>query len=359
MSAAFERGKKGRKSIYVPTRSGALVQRSTGTADATIARKMKRMVEQLRDEHRWLVLDAIRENRRTLKQVYQAFASNRLDELEAMLDAKNLSDHLDGWKKWVVASRQEGVGTPDVYWQQVTTLIPEGGQFPATELTKARVVAWLAGLTCSSGTRRKYRYALGSFVRYLLDVGVLEADPLAGLRAPKKNPPRERWETVDRDRAIVAAAIPKYRAFFAFVKAVGCDVGSARRAQLGDLDLKRARVNVRGTKTDRRAVHAAEIEAWAIPILVEHVKGTIGAHTLLFPGITNSGAGHHHERAAAAVGVKDYTLKDSRHSIGVRMRLAGRSFEEIAAQLGTSAFQAVTVYTRYKPEDAAAAKEAK
>jgi hypothetical protein len=35
------------------------------------------------------------------------------------------------------------------------------------------------------------------------------------------------------------------------------------------------------------------------------------------------------------------------------MRLAGKSFEDIAAQLGTSVYQAVTVYTKYRPEDAA------
>lgn len=359
MSAAFDRGKSRRKSIYVPTKLGELVQRSTGTSDSSIARKMKRMVEQLRDEHRWTVLEAVRLKKLSLSALYIAYASNTLGQLEASLGAKNLADHLDGWIQWVRANRCEGVRTADVYWQQVTTLIPVGGTFPASDLTKARAVAWLTSRAkASSGTRRKYLYALKSFIHYLIDVGVLETDPLAGLRAPKKNPARERWETADRDRAIVAAASPQYRALFAFIKATGCDVGSARRAQLADIDLTRGTVNLRGTKTDHRRVHAATIEPWAIPILTQRVKGLIGAHTPLFEPFTNAGAGHHHAHVCDVLKVENYTLKDSRHSVAVRMRLAGKTFEAIAEQLGTSVYQVVQVYSKYRPEAAEQARGA-
>lgn len=372
---AMKRGKKGYESIYVPTQRGALVQRSTGTAVASVVRAMKRMCLELKDRAlvrgNWVILDGIEANRAwtspgdsrarrlTLRDVYVYYASNSIAELEALLSAKNLADSLDPWITWVRANRRDDVLTADVYWQQVTTLVVPGAMFPVTDLTKERVKSWLAGRTAaSSGTRRKYLYALKSFIAYLVDAGVLASDPLAGMKAPKKNPPRERWETAERDQLIVAAAIEKYSAFFACVKSTGGDVGSIRRAQKGDFDLTNRRLNVRGTKTDRRKVHRATIEAWAIPILNDHLKTIVGAHTLVFPGITNSGASHHHDRCCAAVGVEDYTLKDSRHSVGVRMRLRDERFETIAEQLGTSVFQAVTVYTQYKPEDAAAARKA-
>jgi hypothetical protein len=155
---------------------------------------------------------------------------------------------------------------------------------------------------------------------------VLEADPLARLKAPKKNPARERWETEDVDRAIVAAASPQYRAAFAFIKATGCDVGSAWRAQLGDLGLAapQATSNIRGTKTDSRKRARRHDRGVGGADPHRALKGIVGPHTPLFPGLTNSGASHHHERCCAAVGVEDYTLKDARHSVGVRMRLAGR-----------------------------------
>lgn len=374
--AAFSRGKSGIKSIYVPMREG-FVQRSTGTSNPQLVRAMKRMVEQLKDDHRWVILDAIRDSRRwtppgqqtkqklTLAVVYEYFASNRIATLEALLSAKNLSEYLDDWIAWVRADRRDDVRTADVYWQQVTTLVPVEGAFLAPELTKERVKQWLVGIEATSGTRRKYLYALKSFVRYLVDAGVYREDPLAGLIAPKKNPPRERWEPADVDQRIVAAAAPKYRALFAFIKATGCDVGSAFRAVRRDLDLERGKAQIRGTKTDRRKVHDATIEAWALPYLREHCSGLLPNAPLwptgklpkagalgraASPFYSLSGANHHHARCCEAVGVEDYTLKDARHSVGVRMRKAGATFEAIAEQLGTSVYQAVTVYTRYRPE---------
>jgi integrase len=293
-------------------------------------------------------LDAVYTKRLKLERLYIAFTSNALASLEAELSSANLALHLKGWIAWVRANRRDDVRTADVYWQQVTTLIPEDGQFPSVELTKARVIAWLTSRNkASSGTKRKYYAALRSFVRYLLDTGVLASDPLAGFKPPKKNPARRRWVTADVDEQIVKAAIPKYRALFAFIKGTGCDVSSALRAQVGDVNLFASSADIRGTKTGRRFVHQAAIEPWALPYIRRHIPQHAKPHELLFPGVTRNAPSKHHENVIAKVGVKDYTLKDSRHSVGVRMRKAGKSFEEIAAQLGTSVYQAVTVYTQY------------
>lgn len=73
--------------------------------------------------------------------------------------------------------------------------------------------------------------------------------------------------------------------------------------------------------------------------------------TPLWPHFTNSGASHHHARCCESVGVQDYTLKDVRHSVAVRMRLAGKPFEEIAGPLGNSPWQVADVYARVKPDD--------
>jgi integrase len=360
MMSAMKRGKKGYESIYVPTRHHGLVQRSTGTAIPAVVRGMKRMARELRDRAmasgNWTILDAIYTKRTRLKDVYPHYVANTLAEIEARLSSANLADHLDGWIAWVRAERRDDVRTADVYWQQVTTLVVPKGTFPSSDLTKARVIAWLTSRTkASSGTRRKYLYALKSFVRYLVDVGVFAADPLAGLKAPKKNPARERWETSATDEAIVANALEQYRAFFAFIKGTGCDVGSALRAQIGDVSLFAQRTMIRGTKTDRRRVFGAAIDAWAMPYIRKQVvaRQKDGKGALLFPGLNRNAPSKHHDRLCATLGIADYTLKDARHSVGVRMRLDGCSFEDIAAQLGTSVYQAVTVYTKYRPEDAA------
>jgi integrase len=354
---AFRRGKKGNQSIYVPTRHGGLVQRSTGSNVPAIVRGMKRMVKELKDRStasgNWSILDAIYAKKLRLRATYDYYVSNRLSELEARLSSADLSTHLDGWIAWVRANRRDDVRTADVYWQQVTTLIQPGVPFLSGELTKARVIAWLASRTAaSSGTKRKYLYALKSFVGYLVDVGVLSSDPLAGLKAPKKNPARERWESAEVDERIVKNALPQYRAFFAFIKGTGCDVGSAQRAQVGDVNVFGGTVNLRGTKTDRRRVHQGIIEPWALPYVRQHLSERRKAGgALLFPGIgRNAPSKHHDYLCSVKLSIADYTLKDARHSVAVRMRLDGKSFEEIADQLGTSVFQAVSVYSKYRRE---------
>lgn len=364
--SAFKRGKKGYQSIYVPTKTGALVQRSCGSAVPAVVRSMKKMVGELRDRSKasgnWSILDAIEAKRIKLARVHIFWSSNDLAALDAELSAKNLAASLDGWKSWITANRRAGIRTPDVYWQQVTTLIVPGETFLATALTKQRVMTWLASRDkATSGTRRKYFYALKSFIGYCVDTGALSSDPIVGMKAPKKDPPRERWVTVDVDEAIVQASLLKYRALFAFIKATGCDVSAALRAQVGDVDVFKKRANVRGTKTDHRRVFGAAIEAWALPYIRPQLaaRRAEGSHALLFPETNRNAPSKHHAHTCETLKIDGYTLKDSRHSVGVRMRLAGKSFEEIAAQLGTSVYQAVMVYTKFKPEDVQQKEEAK
>lgn len=349
---AFARGRNGNASIYVPLRSGGLTQRSCGTSSARIVRKIKALVAELKDDRRWALLEAVtaKPQRLTLIALYEASVANRLDQLETSLSAVTLASMLDDWQRWVVANRGE-TGTDKEYRYQVDSFVAFAGEATTADLTPAKVTPWLSGLTASTGTRRKYFYALKSFVRFLRHMGAIAGDPLAGYDPPAKNGRRERWETVANDLRIVHAAIPKYRALFAFVKATGCDLGAARRTMARDITLARGVAFLRGTKTAKRQVHEAVIEPWALPILKSHLASIL-PNALVWPGLTNSGASHHHQRCCEAVGVDDYTLKDARHSVAVRMRFAGKSFEEIAAQLGNSPWQVAEVYARFKPSDA-------
>lgn len=49
------------------------------------------------------------------------------------------------------------------------------------------------------------------------------------------------------------------------------------------------------------------------------------------------------------MGATGYTLRRSRHSVAVRSRTAGHSFEWIAGQLGNSIFSVARVYGRLTP----------
>lgn len=343
MNAAFR--KRGVYQLYVPGTAGYR-QRSTGTRDATVARKMRRMVETLRDAHEYDLLDRVIAGSLTLRELYVEYAANRLELLRARLADLDLAEHLDAWERWVRSDRG-ATQTAERYRQQVESLV--ASPFRRSELTPARVMAWLAQLGGSSGTRRKYLYALHSFVGYLVTSGVLTRNPIAEVKAPKKNPPRLRWETVDTDERIVVAAPAEYRALFAFIHATGAEVSAALATLRRDVDLEQALAHIRGTKTESRNRHDALIEPWALPYLREHCR-TVTPNAHLWPGISRYQAAAHHQATCAAVGVEDYHLRCARHSWAVRARKRGVSLEAIAAQLGhSSILMAATVYGRFTP----------
>lgn len=339
--------KKGRNlQIYVASLVG-YKQRSTGTSIPAEARKIERMCEALKDAQEWEVLDLVLSGRLTLRDLYAAYAGNTVPALKAAFATIDLASHLEGWGRWVRSNN----GTPQTaatYLAQVSTLV--GANFPATELTAPRISKWLAEIpNITTGTRRKYLYALKSFIRYLREVDVISSDPTAGLRAPKKNPARLRWETEPVDVAITNAAPQPYAALFALIKSTGAEVSAALAALRRDIDLDNGLVYIRGTKNDQRNRHDAIIEAWALPVLREHCK-TLTPNAPLFPSISRYQAHYEHQAVCRALDVQDYTLRDSRHSWAVRCRKRGGSLEEIAAQLGHKGIlMAATVYAVFKP----------
>lgn len=230
-----------------------------------------------------------------------------------------------------------------------------------TELTTPRVSQWLAtrlkanGDPVSSSYKRKLLYALFSFVGYLREMHQLEGNPIDDIKRPKKGSPKLRWETVANDRRIVDAAPVEFRGLCAFIKATGAEVSAA-------LDMKRRDVelyvkdrdgycglaHVPGTKTDTRDRHDVLIEAWARPYLEAFLR-TVLPNAELWPNVTRYQAHYQHQKAAAAVQIEEYTLRDARHSWAVRARKRGVEFESISEQLGSSVATVHGTYARFKP----------
>lgn len=227
----------------------------------------------------------------------------------------------------------------------------------ASELTRKRVSEWLGSLVyVTPGTRRKYLYALRSFLAFLREREVIGADydPTLGVRRPDKNPPRMRYETEEVDHLIVEAAPAEHRALFAFIHATGAEVSPALSALWMDLDLVNGTARIRGTKNAQRDRPDVVIEPWALPFLRAdlHQLGRTQSEVAgqqVWPGISRHQAHWHHQSACEKLSVADYTLRDSRHSWAVRARRGGVSFEHIADQLGhVDTSLAHKVYGRFK-----------
>lgn len=348
--------------LHVPNRHGGWKLRTTKTRDKVVYNGMRRMIAELRDKRRWALLEAMAAHpqRLTLGTVYDAYTANALDALEASLSASRLSAHTSGFLASLRSLGRDGRYVVGVQ-KKLDSFIEATPSGTTADLSRGVVSSWLSGLATTPGTRRQYLYAVTGFARYLAVIGVIPVYPLTGIEAPKKNPARMRYETEANDRRIVEAASPKYRALFAFIKATGCDVGTAFRTRRRDVDLERGVATLHGTKTAHRLVHEGLVEPWAMPYLRAHLA-TKTTNALLWelgsgkpgkhgrqetPWYSVSGAGHHHEACCAALKIEDYTLKDARHSVAVRMAKAGYTPFEIAEQLGTSADLVATTYARF------------
>lgn len=359
--------------FYQPLRSGGVVQRSTETADAPLARKMARLIQRLADEHRWAVLDTlgtkVNDRRITVPILYALSQSDPdLKDYEASLGSKGLAHYLDAWKADIIA---QGITpfTADVSVTRVRhfmAMVERETKRPAgtADLTPAFVKQWLAELTVKgvgqrpmqTGTRRSAFYMLKSLIRYLIELGVLDYDPLSALKAPKKGRARVRYESAENDRRIAEAAPSEaLRALFAFIHATGAEVSPALDAYARDFDLDRvgdwARCTVRGTKTAKRMRHFVRIEPWAVEILRRYLR-TFLPNAKPWAGITRHIAHHHHQATCDALQIEAYTLKDARHSWAVRARVErAESWEQIADQLGNTPYVVSTVYAVFnRPE---------
>jgi integrase len=341
--------KRGVLQIYVPFQSG-YAQRSTGTTDMQLARKIKRMCEVLHDKQRYDVLSLIRSGRIGLTDCFAAYAAETLEQMLTDIATPDLTAHLDGWQLWVGNAQ-----TAATYRAQVETLV--SGPMKASELTRKKVSEWLGSLVdVSPGTRRKYLYALRSFLAFLREREVIASDydPTLGVKRPEKNPPRMRYETEEVDISIVEAAPAEYRALFAFIHASGAEVSPALSALWMDLDLVNGTARVRGTKNAQRDRPDVVIEAWALPYLRAH-QHRLGrsqselAGQQVWPEMSRHQAHWHHQSTCVTLKIADYTLRDSRHSWAVRARRSGVSFEHIADQLGhVDTSLAHKVYGRFK-----------
>lgn len=343
----FRRGKYW--SLYVPRASGGVVQRSTGTTDAKLAKSMGRVIDQLADQRRWDVLGAIDAKRVTVAQVYDATVYNRLEALLADASAESLSVRLEQWLTTLTQSPRTQVG----YAQKIRSMIPAG--MKSSALTAGWITDTIAALAHSPGTKKQYLHVLSLFVDYLVGHRVLPSNPVhqRGLvRRPKNNKPRRMWKNEADDRRLVDAAPSPYREYFALVHASGAERDAALAMTRRDIDTTTWMLHIPGTKTETRDRTGVPLEAWARPILALYVKALL-PDAPLFPMLTRAGVNHAHQDARVVAKLPGYQLRDARHSYAIRALLRGEPLWKVSKWLGHSNM-AITakVYAQFDLDDA-------
>ena len=351
MSTLYKRGP-----VYyvgVPTRSGGWVKKSTGTHVRAQAIRIQAMLRDLgpTGQRAWDFLDAIRDGQLTIGALFDAYSvgPHGIDELRTQMTDSDANDAIPGWLK----SIRDNVAPDTIqhYATHVRTLIPAGIRYPVSQIHRVTIAKWLQNLECTTSTKRKYRAALSSFCNYLVEMGIIAINPVNQVKAPKPGKFRMRHlEHFDVIRLIEMQPEP-FRTISALMHGTGMEISAVLRVTRGDLDTKTWMIRAQGTKTASRD-RQAYVTGWVRPYLERHVAGMLPGAPL-FPGVTRWAPAKAHKRACDALGITDYTLRDSRHTFAVAAVKAGVPLQLIAHQLGHADTQMVVrCYGRYQPGQA-------
>jgi integrase len=362
----FRRGKAGIFSVYIPTGPG-LKQRSTGTTDPRLARRIEAMVQQLADDKDWELLRAVVHDRCTLDELWAAYQVRGLETLRARLNAHDLAEFRERWED---SARRTAPASWDQQVAQVERMT-EGLQY-VHELTAGVIRDRLAALPVRSGTARHYLYSLSAFCNYLVSHGVMATNPCesrALVPRPKKAGKRAVWRTEDVDQAIINRTEGDVRIALTICAASSADRSTPLAMRVRDVHLLAPgvapnqakgiehRIDLPGTKAAGRARKGVRLEPWAVPILRAAIAGKLPDAPLVV-GVSADMLSRHWKVAAAAAKQIGYLLKDTRHSYGCRALLAGYPLWEVSKWLGhTSIAMTADVYVQFDYEVARRVRE--
>jgi site-specific recombinase XerC len=336
---------------WVRLRDGSRVRRSLGASDKGTAREIEKMLETLHARREWQLIEAATFGPSNIGELFDYWrrGDEGLDELRAKLGDVDLAQYVEAWARW--AERRASKRTVEGYRKQLRVLILEGARFPRSAFTRRHISDALAKLTCSGSTARRYLAAWSSFGSYLVEQELLDANPIRSVKAPRNNAPREVWLPLEDVLRLVDAQREPFRALAALREGAGVEISAALRVRRRDVELRRAIVQVTGTKNVWRT-RPVLLDEWAKKRLASYIAARrFTPDALLFEGVTERQAWGVQKEAVAALKLQPgYRLHDARHSYAVRQMKAGVDPQVIANNLGHKDTTMLwKVYGKYRP----------
>lgn len=359
MSAFRPKGRT-KFSVKVPTSKG-WVNRPTETRDPNTARKMQRMVTDLSPDELGAsdVLDRLGARTLTVRALWamwcqsEGSAAQKLKAIRAQLADSDLLAKRKGWFSEVETS--SSLDTAEHYDKAVDSLVEVvgvDGTLPRSRITVDALKTWLASLPGKTGTKRKKHAGVSSFFKYCVSVGVLDTNPMRDVPRPPAGNARDRHLSTVEARQLADAQPSPFREFSALLAGTGIEVGVALGLKVKDVDVAHQEIRARGTKTHSRD-RVAKVASWAWPDVQRAIQGKT-PEALLFDTIrVKYDTYTAHNAACLALGIKDYTMRDARHTYAVRMVKAGTPLLQVGKQLGHASVEmTATVYGLYEPSQA-------
>jgi integrase len=338
---------------WVPCRDGGRKRVSLGTDDRVIARDIESLMRQLAGKREWALLDAVVSGQTSAGELYDHAreGADGLVAFRARLSDVDLNQQVDGWRNW--ATRRASESTVDRYEAQLRILVPADSPFPRSRFTRKAINEALSKLPASGSTARRYHAAWSSFAKYLVEIEIIETNPLRSVTAPRNNPPRELYLSLEDSKRLVEAQPEPYRSIAALREGGGVEISAALKVRRRDVDEKARTVHVHGSKNAWRS-RPVFVEDWAWTYIATAAKGKLPDAPLFVEevgeAVTYYRALAAHRAAVKAVKLPaGYTMHDARHSFAVRCMKAGVDPQLIANNLGhRDATMVLRIYGKYR-----------
>jgi integrase len=263
---------KDRKSYKMRIRllNGRSAIRACGTADASTAADVARMVEGFRHRRDWAPLEAVVAKQITLGELYDAHGRGdvqalltRAREAERDIDIAPLVTKWNGRGKRTINAK---------YLAQVRRFIPAGARFPLTQFNRGTISAHLEALPVSDPTRNRHKAAISQFARWLVQHGHLETNPVREATSFSENDPRMIHLTPAQARTVVDALSGEARIVAALMAGTGMEWQAVAAARRRDVDLERRTIHAHGAKNRHRDRVVRVTEDWCWKIIRPHVR---------------------------------------------------------------------------------------
>ncbi len=338
---------------WAPLQDGGRKRVPLGTNDLKMAREIETMLGQLKGKREWMLLEAAANGPISPGGLHDYWVKgpDGLVELRALLTDRDLNQYVEQWSNW--AKRRASATTVARYEAQLRALISAEQPFPRSKFTRKGINEALSKLPGSGSTARRYHAAWSSFAKYLVEIEVLEANPLRAVSPPRNNPSRDLYLSLEDSKRLVEAHPEPYRALAALREGAGVEISAAMKVCRRDVDERDRSVHVHGSKNAWRS-RPVLVEDWAWPYVSVAIKGKLPAAPI-FIEADGTGATYPRARAAHLAALKalglppSYTMHDARHSFAVRGMKAGLDPQVIASNLGhRDATMVLRNYGRYR-----------
>lgn len=339
---------------WAPLKNGGRKRVPLGTDDRALAREIETMLRQLTGKREWELLEAAVNGPSSVGELYDNWSQGPggLAAMRVRLSDVDLNQYVDGWQNW--AKRRAFSSTVARYLTQLRTLVPAGEPFPRSRFTRKANTEALSKLPASGSTARRYHAAWSSFAKYLVEIEVIEANPLRSVTPPRNNPAKELYLPLADVKRLVDAQREPYRSLAALREGGGVEISAALGVRKRDVDEKQRTVHVHGTKNSWRD-RPVFVEDWAWPRIAAEAKGKL-PDAPLFVEVDGQAATYYRALAAHRAALKalelhtSYTMHDARHSFAVRCIKAGIDPQLIANNLGhRDATMVLRIYGKYRP----------